>query len=70
MLVYYTVEQLREALSATAAQIRLLARLGILPSVSGRTPYIFIKKDIDKWVEEGNVDKYIKEYDHSDYIIE
>ena len=70
MLVYYTVAQLREVLSTTAAQIRLLARLGILPCIAERSPYIFLKKDIDKWIEEGNYDKHIKVYDHSDYVFE
>ncbi len=63
--IILTSKNLQELFRVKEVIIKRWTRLGILPCIEGRSPIRYNKKEIDAWVESGQLDKHRpQEYHH------
>ena len=56
--ILYSPQNLAELFQVELSYIRTWTQIGILPSVEGRSPICYDKKDIDEWLAAGKLEKY------------
>ena len=56
--IILSMENLRDLFQVELQHIRMWTRLGILPSIEGRSPISYDKAVVDKWLADGNLEKH------------
>ena len=65
MRILYSLENLVEIFRVEPKTIKLWTRLGIVPSLDGYSPRCYDKKEIDGWIDSGQLEKHRpREYHH------
>ena len=61
MRILYDAENIAELLGIKKSDVRLLAKLGIIPSLD-QTPLRFDRKEIEAWLAKGEWEKHKDRY--------
>ncbi len=56
--IVLSAENLQEMFRVEIKHIKMWTRLGFLPSIEGRSPIGYDKREIDQWVADGHLDKH------------
>ena len=54
--ILYSQQNLAEVLKIELKHVKMLTRLGVIPSLEGYSPIRYCKAEIDEWVASGNLE--------------